>query len=109
MEAANIIDLRRHLRLAPEDVFALVGNEIVPVVNMSAAGICLNRPDAEFTDKNVDFWVVPRTHGFLDMNRAVQVHGHMVGRSETQIRIVFSTLNYELASMIRRYQASKDA
>ncbi len=109
MEAANIIELRRHVRLAPDDVFALVGDEIVQVVNMSAAGICMDRPRADFAGKQVEFWVVPRSNGFLDMNRAVQVLGHVVGRSETQVRVVFSSVNYELANLIRRYQACKDA
>ena len=109
MNATNIVELRRNDRFSPNDLFAVVGEEIVHVDNISVAGICINRPANDFIGRNVRFWVAPVSHGFLDETRAVEVDGHIVGRSEDRVRIVFSTVSYDLSNMIHRYKATQRA
>ena len=107
MEAANVIELRQYSRFSPDTLFALVNDEIVHVENLSAAGICISRPSVEISTRNTQLWIVPLSHGFLDMNRAVQINGHVVGHSQDSIRIVFSSVNYELSNIIQLYKTAK--
>lgn len=107
MNATNIVELRRDDRFSPNDLFAVVGDEIVHVHNISVAGICINRPANDFADRNVRFWIAPVSHGLLDETRAVEVNGHIVGHTEDRVRIVFSTVGYDLSNMIQRHKAAQ--
>jgi hypothetical protein len=105
MEAGNVVEFRKYNRVSIDELYALVDDEIVHVDNISPAGLCIHRPKAEFSERNVHFWVVPLVHDLLDTERAVEIHGHVVGYTGDKVRIVFSSVNYDLAGIIQRYKA----
>jgi hypothetical protein len=109
MAATNVAELRKYNRFVPDDLFAVIGETVVHVENISAAGICLRRPNVDFTNRNVQFQIAPVVDDKLAMHRAVEILGHIVGTTDDKVRIVFSAVNYELANLIQHYRDKDNA
>lgn len=106
---AEIIDLRAFLRTSGEGVFALMGNEVVEVIDISVAGIRIAQPLQELPHRNVEFRIIPRSSAGLDFQRSVPVCGHIVGRGPDQVRIAFASVTMALANLIGCYQLDSEA
>ncbi|MDR3439053.1 hypothetical protein [Telmatospirillum sp.] len=103
MKTATVIELRKYRRQISRDLFALFDDEIVRVVNISIAGICIERPAGAFPSRNIEFLVVPRAGNDLDIVRAIPVQGHIVGETGDHLRIVFASVNHALSNIIGCY------
>ncbi|MGE5517174.1 MAG: hypothetical protein ACM31D_15315 [Bacteroidota bacterium] len=106
---AEIVDLRAFLRTSGENVFALLGTEVVEVLDISVAGIRIARPQQDLPNRNVEFLIIPRSNAGPDFRRSVPVRGHIVGSGPDQIRIAFSSVTTALAQLIGCYRQDTKA
>lgn len=98
-----IIDIRKFHRSTDGGVVAQVDNEIVDVIEMSAAGVRLARPLTWYNRRHVEFRFIPRNDLGLDHHRAIPVCGHIVGDGPDHLRIAFSSVTEALANVIGSY------
>lgn len=100
---ANIINLRRNPRCDGEYFVALFEDELVGIVDISAAGIRIKRPYRWDGERNIYLYIMHAVDDSPDHQRAVRVCGHVVGVEESQLRILFAAASPELANVISSY------
>ena len=103
---ADIIELRAFPRASGSGIFALLGDEILEVIDVSVAGIRIARPKHDLPHRNVDFRIIPRSSAGL--HRSVPVCGHIVGHGEDHVRIAFASVTTALVNLVGSFHRSSE-
>lgn len=104
---ADIIELRAFPRTPGSGTFALVGDELLEVIDISVAGIRIARPKHDLPHRNVEFRVIPRSSAGL--HRSVPVCGHIVGHGEDHVRIAFASVTTALVKLVGSFHQRREA
>ncbi len=97
---AEIIELRQYRRSPGDAVIAEIDGDMVPVINISVAGVRVARPSSWQPHRNIRFRIVPQTGSSLDFTRAIPISGHVVGLGDDHLRIAFAAISPRLAEVI---------
>ncbi|HLN23856.1 MAG TPA: hypothetical protein VK558_07715 [Patescibacteria group bacterium] len=100
---AQLIDLREYPRFDGDGFVAQIGQELVKVIDISIAGVRLERAENWISCRNIEFQIIPVLGNELDHFRAVDVRGHVVGVDTSQLRIVYAAVSMALANVIGCY------